>query len=412
MNKISIAIVAAAALGATRIFGDTTADNPASVEARARAGIEKGLDWLLACQQTNGVWSSKDFPALTALPAWALSASGREKDQEAIRKAADFIKGCAQADGGIYAVVPGRRGGSLGTYNTAICMTALHYCDNAGSTRIIQKAREYVAATQLLGDDEYRGGFGYEKGTERPYADLNNSSWAISAMRLTQDVEERRPAGEKRVDIDWDAALGFVDRMQLKPGQKDVSADDAGGFLYKPETKKGGMPPGGKPPAGMGGKPPEGGMGDRPAMAATATGGRPMLRSYGSITYSGILSMIYAQVGRDDPRVVSAIDYARRHWTLDENPGMGQQGVYYYFTIMARALSLLDIDALPSAKEGGEPIPWRDELVEKVLSLQNEDGSWANGNNRFWEANPVLSTSYGVLTLQYALRLYRGDAKK
>ena len=411
MKKNAIAIVAATVLGTARIFGDTTADNPASVEARARAGIERGLNWLIARQQTNGVWSSKEFPALTALPAWALSAAGREQDRQAIQKAADFIKSCAQPDGGIYAIVPGRRGGSLGTYNTAISMTALHYCDNAGSVRIIQKAREYVAATQLLGDDEYRGGFGYEKNTERPYADLNNSSWAISAMRLTQDVEERRPAGEKRVDIDWDAALGFVDRMQLKPGQKDVTPDDVGGFLYKPETKKEGLPGAGKPPAGLGGKPPAGGMGGKPVVP-TAAGGRPMLRSYGSITYSGILSMIYAQVGRDDPRVVSAIDYARRHWTLDENPGMGQQGVYYYFTIMARALSLLDINELPSAKEGGAPIPWRDELVEKVLSLQNQDGSWANGNNRFWEANPVLSTSYGVLTLEYALRMYRGDTKE
>lgn len=402
MKKTAIAIVAATVLGTAQLFGDTPADNSASVEARARAGIEKGLDWLLAQQQTNGVWSSKDFPALTALPAWALSAVGREKDQKAIQKAADFIKSCAQPDGGIYATVPGRRGGALGTYNTAISMTALHYCDNAGAVRIIQKAREYVAATQLLGDDEYRGGFGYEKNTERPYADLNNSSWAISAMRLTQDVEEQRPAGEKRVDIDWDAALGFVDRMQLKLGQKDVTPDDVGGFLYKPETKREGMP----------GKPPAGGVGGGKPTVPTAAGGRPMLRSYGSITYSGILSMIYAQVGRDDPRVVSAIDYARRHWTLDENPGMGQQGVYYYFTIMARALSLLDINELPSAKEGEAPIPWRDALVEKVLSLQNEDGSWANGNNRFWEANPVLSTSYGVLTLEYALRMYRADAKK
>ena len=117
--------------------------------------------------------------------------------------------------------------------------------------------------------------------------------------------------------------------------------------------------------------------------------------------------MIFAQVSRDDPRVVSAIDYARRHWTLDENPGMGQQGLYYYYTIMARALSLLDIDVLPAVEEGVAGVEWRDDLIAKIVSLQKEDGSWANSNNRFWENDPVLCTSYAMLTLEYALRLFK-----
>lgn len=367
-------------------------------EARAKAAIEKGLDWLVSRQMTNGVWSMAEQPALTGLPAWALSAANRPQDRDAIKKACEFIRSCAQEDGGIYAVVPGRRGGSLGTYNTAISMTALHYADNANSTRVIQKAREYVAATQLLGDDEYRGGFGYERNTQRPYADLNNSAWAISAMRLTQDVEDLRPAGEKSVDINWDAALAFVNNMQLKEGADGTGKEEDGGFLYKPETGK--SRPAEKGKAGQG---PDG----KPAVPRVSPEGKPVLRSFGSITYSGLLSMIYAQVGRDDPRVVSAIEYARRHWTLDENPGMNQQGIYYYFTIMARALSLIDLNELPPAKEGDPAIAWRDELIEKVLSLQKEDGSWQNSDNRFWESNPVLCTSYGVLTLEYALRMFR-----
>lgn len=371
----------------------TNTPTPLSLEQRAYAAIAKGANWLIECQSDNGAWSNPTFPALSAMPAWALSAAG--VNQTPVKKATEFIRSCAQPDGGIYVVVPGRRGGALGTYNTAICMTALHYADNLASTKIIQKAREYVASTQLEGDDSVNssaGGFGYEKNSPGGYADLNNSAWAISAMRITQDVEDLRPDNEKRVDIDWDAALAFVEKMQVKPNDPNTSPEDIGGFLYKREN---GTPP--TPPSN----------GTSPQKTTLSSGKRPPLRSYGSITYSGLEAMIFAQVSRSDPRVVSAIDYARRHWTVDENPGMGQQGIYYYYTIMARALSLLDINELPAIDQTSPSIRWRDELIEKVLSLQKANGSWSNANNRFWENDPVLSTSYAMLTLEYALRLFR-----
>lgn len=355
---------------------------PASdLEIRARKSLERGLDYLIGQQQTNGVWSNAEFPALSALPLWALAIAGRSQDGAAMSRAATFIADCVQPDGGIYRVVPGRRGGSLGTYNTAICMTALHYLGRSDDVRIIQQARGYVAETQLLGDDEYRGGFGYEKNSGQPYADLNNTAWALSAMRVTQDVEESRPAGEARVDVDWNAALAFANRMQLDTNT--ANADDAGGFIYKPADP------------------------NKAGVATNAATGRPYLRSFGSVTYSGLLSLIYAQVGRSDPRVVSAVDYARRHWTVDENPGMGQQGVFYYYTIMARSLATTGLRELPSVTEGGAPVPWRDELLAKLLSLQQEDGSWANSNNRFWENDPALATAYALLALEYALGMVR-----
>ena len=47
------------------------------------------------------------------------------------------------------------------------------------------------------------------------------------------------------------------------------------------------------------------------------------LRSYGSMTYAGFKSMIYAGVEPDDPRVKAAYEWIQKHYTLDENPGMG-----------------------------------------------------------------------------------------
>ena len=60
---------------------------------------------------------------------------------------------------------------------------------------------------------------------------------------------------------------------------------------------------------------------------------------------------------------------------------------------MARALSASGVEKV------GEH-DWKKELSEKVMSLQQEDGSWVNDNNRFWEADPVLCTSFAVLVLQ------------
>jgi len=354
------------------------------LERRAHAALERGLDYLRAQQQTNGVWSNPQFPALSALPLWAMSMAARGQDAAAIERATAYVAGCAQPDGGIYVVVPGRRGGALGTYNTAICMTALHAVGRPEHVRLIQQARSYVAATQLLGDDEYRGGFGYERNSGQAYVDLNNTAWALSAMRVTQDVEESRPQGEARVDVDWNAALAFVTKMQIT---SNAAPEDIGGFMYRPEGPEG---------AGRAGR----------AGVATNAPGRPHLRSFGSITYSGLLSMIYAQVARDDPRVVSAVDYARRHWTVDENPGMGQQGLYYYYTIMARSLTTTGLSELP-AIEGGGTVKWREELMERILALQKEDGSWANTNNRFWENDPVLATAYSLLALEYTLGMAR-----
>ena len=51
-----------------------------------------------------------------------------------------------------------------------------------------------------------------------------------------------------------------------------------------------------------------------------------MLRSYGSMTYAGLKSMIYAGLSHDDPRVKAAWEWIGRNFTVDENPGMAASG--------------------------------------------------------------------------------------
>ncbi|MFA7174765.1 MAG: hypothetical protein WC340_15410 [Kiritimatiellia bacterium] len=338
----------------------------------AEKAVRSGVTWLKSAQKENGAWSDDRFPALSALALWATVAS-QSGDATTIDQGVKYITGAVQPDGGIYHAIPGQKGGGLSNYNTAICMMALHATGQRNLDEIIRNARTFVASGQHTGGDLYKGGFGYDRSTDRPYADLMNTHFAMEAMRRTQAVEDARPADQKRADLKWDEALAFVEQLQSPAA---AGAEQQGGFAYNPKDPKAGT--------------------------VTNATGKVFLRAYGSMTYAGLLSMVYAKVPPNDPRVVSALDWAGKHWTLEENPGMGHQGLYFFYNVIARSLSASRRDALSG--QAGD-ISWRKELVEKVIALQQQDGSWVNANGRFWENDPVLATSYAILALEFAAKI-------
>ena len=352
---------------------------PLTLQNEAHAAINRGLRWLEAKQQADGHWSSPDFPALTALPLWALT-KGDTTNRTAIANAKKFILSCVYENGAIYREpAVKQKGGGLANYNTALCMTALKMLNEPDLAQVILKARNFIAGTQYMGNDEYKGGMGYDAETGRAYADLSNSYIAFEAMRLTQAVEDLRQSGEKHADLDWQAAADFVTRLQAKPAAGSATDANAGGFGYKPGA----------------------------SMAGTITNaaGEVQLRSYGSMTYAGLLSLIYAEVDRKDPRVQSAFMWASRNWSLDQNPGMGQQGLYYFYNVLAKALAVNGATQL-TAPTG--PVNWRAELVKKLISLQKIEaetghGYWVNTENRWMEADPLLVTAYTLIALETAL---------
>jgi len=349
-----------------------------SMTHEIHAAIDRALDWLSAQQKENGAWSNDQFPALTALPAWAFIRSTHPRRLETVPKALDYLKSCVQPDGGIYRPVAGRTGGGLSNYNTAICMTTLHAAKDPELTRIVLDARAFVAKGQHTGDDEYKGGFGYDKSTDRAYADLMNTLYASEALRLTQSAEEFRPAGETRPAVDWQAASSFISRMQ---NTSDAGEADAGGFFYKPGESKAGT--------------------------TTNAAGVIVFRSYGSMTYAGMLGLVYAGVDRDDPRVRSAFDWASRHWSLDENPGMGPEGLFFFFNVLTRSLDAYGADHIPRPDQ--VPVNWRREVAARMINTQTIDpatghGFWRNDTGRYWESDPVLVTAYCVLALQHLAR--------
>ncbi|MDP6723250.1 MAG: terpene cyclase/mutase family protein, partial [Pirellulaceae bacterium] len=129
---------------------------------------------------------------------------------------------------------------------------------------------------------------------------------------------------------------------------------------------------------------------------ATATGG---LRSYGSMTYAGLKSMIFAGVGPEDPRVKAAIKWIERNYTLKSNPGLGDSGLYYYYHTFAKALATMKVDTLADSKDVEHD--WRSELIQELARRQQPDGSWLNENDRWLEGDANLVSAYALLALSY-----------
>lgn len=366
-----------------------------SLRREAQAGVERAVAWLLAQQQPDGHWSNPGFPALTGLPLWALARSGRA-DSDAAKKAVAWLLTCAHDNGAIYCEPKEKvKGGGLSNYNTAICMVALQMAGDPKLVPAIRKAREFVARSQHLGGDVYHGGMGYDASTGRPYADLSNSYLAYEAMRLTESVEDTRTGTEPRADLDWKAAQKFIQRSQNDARFNDQpwASDDPseqGGFVYHPEQTRSGT--------------------------TTNRAGVVKFRSMKGMTYAGLLSYIYAEVERTDPRVEATVNWAVAHWSLKSNNQVSggkesfdtkgdQEGLYYLYNVMAKGLAAYGRDVF--RPPSGPAFNWRIDLTEELLRRQKTDpatghGYWVNEDGRYWESDPVLVTAYALIALQIA----------
>ena len=70
---------------------------------------------------------------------------------------------------------------------------------------------------------------------------------------------------------------------------------------------------------------------------------------------------------------------------------------------MAKSLALYGEETVVDAS--GKANPWRKQLCGRLVAMQKkEDGSWVNENaGRWWEGNPVLATTYALLSLDAAM---------
>jgi squalene-hopene/tetraprenyl-beta-curcumene cyclase len=350
----------------------------ASLKMEIERAVAKGLAFLQTKQNADGSWSDAEMPALTALPVRAFAGDPNRKEgaplPDSVKKAVDWLLKTQKEDGGFY-----NRG--LGSYNTAIVMMALLAANDPANHDALLKARSYLVKQQhdfdIPGekDNPLDGGLGYGS---RPIPDMSNTVIAMEALAKTKKLFEDR-GDQQAADLDWEAALTFISRSQNLPGSNDQAwaqtptAEDHGGFIYSPTESKAGE--------------------------VALPGGGKGQRSYGSMSYAGLLSMIYADVKADDPRVTAVRDWISRHYTLKENPNMGAQGLFYYYHTMAKALAAANVNRIE--KKDAEPVDWRTDLAVRLFDLQNSDGSWVNEESKRWmEDDGVLVTSYALLALE------------
>jgi squalene-hopene/tetraprenyl-beta-curcumene cyclase len=329
--------------------------------------VLKAIEYLrIKGQASDGSYTAAAGPGVTALVTTAILRNGRSPSDPLVAKSLKYLEGFVREDGGI-----AKSGSKLPNYETCLTVLCFQEANRDGRyDEILKKADKYLKGEQFdEGDGKdkshvYYGGAGYG-GDSRP--DLSNTAFLVDALKAT---------GNEADSEALQRALVFVTRCQNLETELTIAPaavkNPDGGFFY---TAAGDG-------SSAAGKTPDGG-----------------LRSYGAMTYAGLKSMIYAGVGPDDKRVKAAIAWISKHYSVSENPGMGQAGVYYYFHTFAKALDAIGVDEFTDAD--GKQHDWRAELKAELARRQREDGSWSNSETRWMEGDPNLSTGFALLALSY-----------
>jgi squalene-hopene/tetraprenyl-beta-curcumene cyclase len=373
---------------------------PLGVQDNGSLGVEtdlsvkRAVEWLCAQQKPEGFWSDADHPALTALALLAIQRSHAEPSQrwtKNIEAGYAFLRSQIRSDGGIYK-------SGLSNYNTSLALLAFVAKGDPRDVQAIRGAREFLVQLQAreMIRPELNGGIGYGStavSPKRQHPDLDNTLVALEALRASESVHPADETNVGRAKLDWDAAVQFISRCQnlqqpdvssspgargaaavgtvaAVPARPSVAPSERGGFVYYPGFSNAGE--------------------------TTDAEGNKALRSSGTMSYAGLLSFIYAEIPKEDARIAAALEWLRSHYTLKENPGLGTQGLFYYYHLMAKALSAAGVDRLKDAS--GEHA-WKRELALELINRQEKEGFWINQTGRWMEKDPVLVTAYALLTL-------------
>ncbi|MEM6655677.1 MAG: prenyltransferase/squalene oxidase repeat-containing protein [Planctomycetota bacterium] len=339
----------------------------ATVGASATKLLADAMSFLADSQAEDGSWSSFAGSGVTSLVGTGLLRNGSSAQDPVVAKALEYVLSHVKPTGAIHL-----EGTNYRNYETCLAIMFLTEANVGGRyDEVLANAEAFINDLQWDESEDQGpeslsyGGAGYGR-HGRP--DMSNTGFFLEAKQSLGRGEED-PAVRK--------ALAFISRCQNLETEYNTTEWAAkiqdGGFYYTAAA-------GGQSQAGE-----------------TDNGG---LRSYGSMTYVGLKSMLYAGVTASDPRVKAARAWIGKNYTLDQNPGMGTSGLFYYYHVFAKAL-----DTLGEAEiidPSGTSHNWRAELVERLAKTQNADGSWTNSNKRWMETDPNLVTAYVLLALAHA----------
>lgn len=348
----------------------------APAAADVKAVVEKAHGFFKTAQKDAGNFAANPRagePGLTALIAAALVKNGIPGDDPVVAKALKYLESKVQKDGGVESQ-------GLSTYMTSLAIMTFKEANTGGKyDKTIADAVKFVKGLQfadgLKEDDPNYGGAGYGPPGPKSRPDLSNTHFMMEAL-LAGGVSKDDPSIKR--------ALVFVSRSQnladdeynKLPFAKKATAEDKGGFVYNLSDAN-----------------------DPKSPKRTADGG---LRSEGGMTYAGLKSFLYAGVGKDDKRVKAAVEWVRKNYSVTENPGQKDSGLFYYYHTFAKAMDALGEDPFVDAK--GVKHDWRKELFDQLKKTQGANGSWTNSNAAFLENLPELATAFAVLALGYCTK--------
>ena len=387
-SAVLLAVAAGAFTGpvagsTTRPAGKDTM--PADARRAAERAVDRAMKWYVDTQGPRGGWFEKAGPAITAIIADCfLRHPDYGQSSPVTGRALAFVLTFQQPDGGIY-----QPGTFTKNYEASIALMALSRAKGEQYEQAAGKVKDFLIGIQFkrgMNDREgnvidenhaYYGGSGYGE-HKRP--DLSNTQMMIEALRQ---------AGVSPDDSALRRAVEFLSRCQMlsstndQPFARKASGKNAGGFIYTvADTDE-----------------------NRSKAGYVGEGARRQLRTYGSMTYAGFKSLLYAKVPRDDPRVQAAWRWIQNFYDLDHNPNMPDkqrlEGLYYYYHVFAKAMRAWGEPTLVDAK--GQAHNWRVDLCRALVKRQREDGTWVNDADRWMEGLPQLVTAYSVMALQEAL---------
>ncbi len=350
----------------------THAAKPTAAEWQAVA--DKAVAYLKTTQKTDGSWSEAPRSmGVSGVVVTGLLQCGVSSDAPPAAAGLKYIESLVNAKEGHIAGDGPKVG--LQNYVTSVNVMALAAAKRDAKYKpAIGNAAEFLRKLQwddAEGKDaksDYYGGAGYDS-KSRP--DLSNTQFFLNALHA---------AGAGKDDPAIKKAMVFVSRCQnLKSEQNDApwaGLINDGSFIYS---------------AASGGT----------TKTTDDTGGP--LPGYGSMTYAGVKSMIYAGISKDDPRMKNALSWLKKNYTLEANPGMPPQrakmGLYYYYHTMGKTLDVLGQDTFTDDK--GVEHHWRADLFEALKKRQLPNGSWKNDSDRWLEGDPDLVTGYALMALSH-----------
>jgi hypothetical protein len=100
-----------------------------------------------------------------------------------------------------------------------------------------------------------------------------------------------------------------------------------------------------------------------------------------------ILNYLQEKDWRQDEEVHEGLQWILKHFSVSENPGVGNKNFYYYMYGLERAGMLFGTEIIGSHK-------WYPEGAESLLALQQADGGWGADNE----------TCFAILFLTRATR--------